>query len=267
MFRNFPQNCLSLYLVGPKNPAKFPPNFPAQNFKKKLTDNLLQERREKPFCAFQYSLRGWHGPGSGFGSWRALPTVAVPTSVRGKNGSDCSGFLFRFGCYLHRVLQGAPPRGRQLYFTSPSAPDPLFKAWKAPFLTLRVATPSGAPRQAPLDILGVLARTYFQTSWAYFDVLAFVSKSVGLLWLQIGRGDLRWKICILKIALFISGSRHNPHPTTPKIPPWVIGGPLGQQWPSLWHSCAQARARRRRGRHKDTEKVRETQGMSALWTL
>ena len=33
----------------------------------------------------------------------------------------------------------------------PSAPDPLFKASKAPFLTLRVATPSWAPRQAPLD--------------------------------------------------------------------------------------------------------------------
>ena len=47
----------------------------------------------------------------------------------------------------HRVLQGVPPRGRQLYFTFPSAPDPLFKASKA----LRVATPSGAPRQAPLD--------------------------------------------------------------------------------------------------------------------
>ena len=52
---------------------------------------------------------------------------------------------------LHRVLQGTPPRGRQLYFTFPSAPDPLFKASRAPFLTLRVATPSGAPRQAPLE--------------------------------------------------------------------------------------------------------------------
>ena len=52
---------------------------------------------------------------------------------------------------MARVLQGAPPRGRQLYFNFPSAPDPLFKAPKAPFLTLRVATPSGAPRQALLD--------------------------------------------------------------------------------------------------------------------
>ena len=32
-----------------------------------------------------------------------------------------------------------------------SAADPLFKASKTPFLTLRVATPSGAPRQALLD--------------------------------------------------------------------------------------------------------------------
>ena len=45
----------------------------------------------------------------------------------------------------HRVLEGAPPRGRQLYFTFPGAPDPLFKASKAPFLALRVATPSGHP--------------------------------------------------------------------------------------------------------------------------
>ena len=51
----------------------------------------------------------------------------------------------------HRVLEGAPPTGRQLYFTFPSAPDPLFKASKALFLALRVATPSGAPCQAPLE--------------------------------------------------------------------------------------------------------------------
>ena len=52
---------------------------------------------------------------------------------------------------VHTVLQAAPPRGRQLHFTFPSAPDPLFKASRAPFLTLRVATSLGAPRQAPLD--------------------------------------------------------------------------------------------------------------------
>ena len=56
-----------------------------------------------------------------------------------------------FGPEDHRVLQGAPPRGRQVYFTFQSAPGPLFKASKAPFLTLRVATPSGHPRQAPLE--------------------------------------------------------------------------------------------------------------------
>ena len=52
----------------------------------------------------------------------------------------------------HRILERAPPRGRQLYFTFPSAPDPLFKVSKVPFLTLRVATPSGAKDQAPLDL-------------------------------------------------------------------------------------------------------------------
>ena len=54
---------------------------------------------------------------------------------------------------VHGVLQGAPPKGRQLYFTLPSSPDPLLKASKAPFLTFRVATPSGAPRQALLEKL------------------------------------------------------------------------------------------------------------------
>ena len=32
-----------------------------------------------------------------------------------------------------------------------ATPNPLFKASDAPFLTLRVATLSGAPHQAPLD--------------------------------------------------------------------------------------------------------------------
>ena len=52
----------------------------------------------------------------------------------------------------YRALQGAPPKGRQLYLSFPSALDPLFKASKAPFLTLRVAAPSGALRQAPLEV-------------------------------------------------------------------------------------------------------------------
>ena len=51
-------------------------------------------------------------------------------------------------------------RGRQLYFTFPSALDPLLnKVSKAPFLTLRVPTPLEAPRQAPLDLLLQSERT------------------------------------------------------------------------------------------------------------
>ena len=38
-----------------------------------------------------------------------------------------------FACPIQRVLQGAPSRGRQLYFTLPSAADPLFKA-SSPFM-------------------------------------------------------------------------------------------------------------------------------------
>ena len=43
--------------------------------------------------------------------------------------------------FLHRVSHGASPRGRQLYFTFPSALEPFFKASNGSFLTLRVATP------------------------------------------------------------------------------------------------------------------------------
>ena len=59
---------------------------------------------------------------------------------------------------LTEFFRAAPPRGRQLYFTCPGAPDPLFKASKAPCLTLRVATPSGAPRQAPHESQPYLLR-------------------------------------------------------------------------------------------------------------
>ena len=51
-----------------------------------------------------------------------------------------------------RVLQGAAPEGATTLLHLSSAPDPLFKASKPPFLTLRLATPSGAPRQALLDL-------------------------------------------------------------------------------------------------------------------
>ena len=46
---------------------------------------------------------------------------------------------------------GGAPQGATSLIHFSSAPDPFFKASKAPFLTLRVATPTGAPRQAPLD--------------------------------------------------------------------------------------------------------------------
>ena len=60
-------------------------------------------------------------------------------------------FFFAPNKNIHRFLQWVPQRGRQLYFTSPSAPDPLFRGSSAPFPTLRVATPSAASRQAPLE--------------------------------------------------------------------------------------------------------------------
>ena len=72
----------------------------------------------------------------------------------------------------HRVLQGAPPRGRQLYFTFAGVSDPFFKASKAPFLTLRVATPSGAPRQGPLEkgVAGTVSLPIFSLSFRFLPL-------------------------------------------------------------------------------------------------
>ena len=39
---------------------------------------------KKGFSAFQYSLTGKDGSGSGFGSWKTAPAVPVPPSVSGK---------------------------------------------------------------------------------------------------------------------------------------------------------------------------------------
>ena len=52
-----------------------------------------------------------------------------------------------------------PPRGRQLYFAVQSAPDPLFKASKGPFLTLRVASPSALLHKGFGKLLSQTLRT------------------------------------------------------------------------------------------------------------
>ena len=52
----FSPKILSLYFVGPKNPAKFPPDFPPKS--QKNTDELLQERREKKPPSYTPSSKG-----------------------------------------------------------------------------------------------------------------------------------------------------------------------------------------------------------------
>ena len=46
------------------------------------------------------------GSGSGFGSWKTVPAVPVPRSVPGENGSDGSGFRFRFGSWATLIFSG-----------------------------------------------------------------------------------------------------------------------------------------------------------------
>ena len=106
---------------------------------------------------------GPSGPEFGNGVENEFPGPRAPSMKIGVEKESKSG-NFNSVSTFHRVLEGAPPRGRQLYFTFPSAPDPLFKASKAPFLTSRVATPSGAPRQAPLELFDSLS-TLSLTFW------------------------------------------------------------------------------------------------------
>ena len=82
----------------------------------------------------------------------------LPNKKCSDSKATCHANMTSFECHLFFWEEPSMDqfieffRGRrQLYFTFPRAPDPLFKASKAPFLTLRVSTPSGAPRQAPLD--------------------------------------------------------------------------------------------------------------------
>ena len=58
---------------------------------------------------------------------------------------------------IHRALRGRP-QGATTLLQFPSAPETLFKEKEAPFLTLRVATPLGAPRQTLLDQWRAIAR-------------------------------------------------------------------------------------------------------------
>ena len=60
-----------------------------------------------------------------------------PKKVRNRQPSKCAKTSEKVQKKIgkvHRALQGGPPKGRQLYFTLPTAPDPLFKASKHPFL-------------------------------------------------------------------------------------------------------------------------------------
>ena len=79
------------------------------------------------------------------GSWQVCMSWS-------RNPRICS--ILRFGKMLQQFMEffrGRPRGGATTSLHFPSAPDPLVEASKAPFLTLRVATPSGAPCQAPLE--------------------------------------------------------------------------------------------------------------------
>ena len=111
-------------------------------------------------CAIHYGYRAWTFPHMGRFCWSLSYVVLLKALVpKQHSGQECCGPRIErgagckaLGSFLancisdksppqipggrnHGVLQGAQPRGRQLYCTFPSAPDPLFKASKAPFLS------------------------------------------------------------------------------------------------------------------------------------
>ena len=69
---------------------------------------------------------------------------------RGSRKTLCRKCFFRFS---HRVSSsGGAPEGVTTLLHFCMCSRPLIQSVKSTFLTLRVTTPSGAPRQAPLDL-------------------------------------------------------------------------------------------------------------------
>ena len=76
------------------------------------------------------------------------PYASMLNRTAGSDGVTCSSPSLSKG-FFHRVPQGAPRRGDN--FTSLfQVPRPFIQSVKSTLLTLRVATPLGAPRQEPL---------------------------------------------------------------------------------------------------------------------
>ena len=98
--KNAPKNspkCLSLCSVGQKNPGKIPPNFPLNfpNFpaknQKKITDELLQERRKNILLGLHLQLHVFNLSG---GLWPCWPhrTPKTPKELKWlKSDSEATG--------------------------------------------------------------------------------------------------------------------------------------------------------------------------------
>ena len=99
----------------------------------------------------KYLFRGPKLPARIFGT--ILSKKHCNLSVQISIAGDSKLILFT------EFFKGAPGRAATLLHF-PSAPDPLFKVSKAPFLASRDATPSGAPRRAPLDSASSERKSY-----------------------------------------------------------------------------------------------------------
>ena len=102
--------------------------------------------------SFRLSFRGNMRtyPRSGFRSGGTSERTLVPVFVPGEHPPKPPFWKPPFCQQIWNFLRGSP-EGATTLLHFPSAPDPSLTASKAPFLTLRVATPSGAPHQALYD--------------------------------------------------------------------------------------------------------------------
>ena len=85
-----------------------------------------------------------------------------------------SHFQLHKHALLHGAVQGAPPRRRQLDFTLPSAPDPLFKASKGTLSDLKSCNPVGGTPSSTawlLELLELISRKLHITRIAQYETL------------------------------------------------------------------------------------------------
>ena len=146
--------------------------------------------------------------------------------------------FFKYTNFIE-CFRGCPREGDNFTSPFPSAPDLLLKASKAPFLALRVATASGAPRQAPLEIShrvlqGVAQRgSQFYFIVAVLRALFFMPEKMSLLYLKTSTPpegnppassflslDIIWRVFHLSFVFWLQNADRRPSASNSLVNCW-----------------------------------------------